>query len=390
MGIKVIATDMDAIFSLPLLIFLCLFSGRASGEKAQALFVFGDSFADTGNRNPYNQTVNRPWRRPYGFTWPGYPAGRFSSGKIQTDFWADIIGLPTPISYELLRSHECNATGKKITKGVNFAVGGSGIFRSYGFTTVAEQVKQFKDLIEENPQFNCHKLSRSVVLISAAGNDYSAFRDRNGSIAGLIKLVKPVVSGTIKAVKDLYKCGLRNFVVSNVASFGCAAEIGKTSCNSNYDDIVSLHTKLLRRSVEKLRSNYMGLSIIISDLISATKHIFSYPSLYGFVDLFVPCCAAKGGIEMCGEVDERGRALFEVCNNVEEKFYWDSIHPTQKGWFAFMSLYSYGAEMPGQNKTLTFINGAPNAISWVESLGFFAYNISIQSGSTYQFDFFHY
>ncbi|XP_059076592.1 GDSL esterase/lipase At3g09930 [Cryptomeria japonica] len=272
-----------------LMTILSLFAGRGIADKAQALFVFGDSFADTGNRNPYNQTVNEPWRRPYGLTWPGYPAGRYSSGKIQTDFWGDILGLPVPIAYELFRSHDCKATAKKIRRGVNFAVGGSGIFQAYGFITVAQQVKQFKKLIAGSHGFDSRKLSRSVVLISVAGNDYGAFlSSRNGSIEGVTDLVKPVVSGIIDGVKELYESRLTNFAVS-------------------------------------------------------------------FVDLFVPCCAEKGGVERCGEVDEVGGALFEVCSNVEEKFQWDMYHPTQQGWNAIMWLYRNGAKE--ENKTISFIEG---------------------------------
>ncbi|GLJ25746.1 hypothetical protein SUGI_0492990 [Cryptomeria japonica] len=77
---------MHALYfsSLFLLSFLNIFAGDA--EKAKALFVFGDSYGDTGNHDPYNETLNQPWKKPYGLTWPGYPAGRFSSGKFH--FWA--------------------------------------------------------------------------------------------------------------------------------------------------------------------------------------------------------------------------------------------------------------------------------------------------------------
>ncbi|XP_059076594.1 GDSL esterase/lipase At5g03610 [Cryptomeria japonica] len=355
---------MDAMFSQALLlivIILSLFAGRGIADKAQALFVFGESYADTGNRNQYNQSVNQSWRRPYGLTWPGYPAGRFSSGKIQTDFWGDVLGLPVPIAYELLRSHGGKA---KTRQGVNFAVGASGIFQAFGFITVAQQVKQFKELSHE---FDSHKLSRSVVLISVAGSDYRAFLSgRNGSTEGLIDLVQPVVNGIIDAVKDLYEVGLRNFAVSNTGHFGCEPQIGKTSCNSNFDELLALHTRLLREGVESLRSNHKDLSIIITDLVSATNYVFSNPQQFGFEDLFVPCCAQKGGINLCGEVDEVGRALYEVCSDVAKKFFWDFVHPTQRGWHAIMSLYSNGVK--GENTRISFIEGAPNIIKAISNV----------------------
>ena len=53
------------------------FSGR------NKLFVFGDSYADTGNTKT---TDKGAWEFPYGITYPGKPSGRFSDGHISTDF----------------------------------------------------------------------------------------------------------------------------------------------------------------------------------------------------------------------------------------------------------------------------------------------------------------
>ena len=52
-----------------------------------ALFVFGDSFLDSGNNNYINTTTldqaNFP---PYGETFFGFPTGRFSDGRLISDF----------------------------------------------------------------------------------------------------------------------------------------------------------------------------------------------------------------------------------------------------------------------------------------------------------------
>ncbi|WVY97026.1 hypothetical protein V8G54_029177 [Vigna mungo] len=49
----------------------------------QKLFVFGDSYVDTGNTR-----IDQPgsWKNPYGITFPGKPAGRFSDGRVITDY----------------------------------------------------------------------------------------------------------------------------------------------------------------------------------------------------------------------------------------------------------------------------------------------------------------
>jgi hypothetical protein len=67
--------------------------GTAEGRpKFNTLFAIGDSYLDTGNRNPADGTqteigpVNQDWLQPYGITFPRNPAGRFSDGFLLTDY----------------------------------------------------------------------------------------------------------------------------------------------------------------------------------------------------------------------------------------------------------------------------------------------------------------
>ncbi|MED6199188.1 GDSL esterase/lipase 2, partial [Stylosanthes scabra] len=90
---------------LMLLLVLCLSSSiliQASEaqiclpKKHVALFVFGDSLFDIGNKNFINTTppyqANYP---PYGLqTLFKYPSGRFSDGRMIPDVVAELAGLP--------------------------------------------------------------------------------------------------------------------------------------------------------------------------------------------------------------------------------------------------------------------------------------------------------
>ncbi|KAK2655175.1 hypothetical protein Ddye_008227 [Dipteronia dyeriana] len=51
--------------------------------KPSKLFVFGDSYADTGN---IGRSFGGSWKEPNGNTFPGKPADRFSSGRVLTDY----------------------------------------------------------------------------------------------------------------------------------------------------------------------------------------------------------------------------------------------------------------------------------------------------------------
>lgn len=58
-------------------------------QQTTLLFAFGDSYADVGNTPRTGPNTGKGWIYPYGITWPntnGPPAGRFSDGKVQTDW----------------------------------------------------------------------------------------------------------------------------------------------------------------------------------------------------------------------------------------------------------------------------------------------------------------
>lgn len=61
------------------------------GRNVKLLFAFGDSYADTGNL----QSDSVSWKSPYGLTFPGEPSGRFSDGRVLTDY----IGMFMHINY---------------------------------------------------------------------------------------------------------------------------------------------------------------------------------------------------------------------------------------------------------------------------------------------------
>lgn len=88
------------------LIYIYIYTGYNGVEgilgqhhKGHKLFVFGDSYSDTGNDN---KTEVHSWSVPYGITFPGNPTGRFSDGRVLTDF---IGSLPCPILSLSLSHH---------------------------------------------------------------------------------------------------------------------------------------------------------------------------------------------------------------------------------------------------------------------------------------------
>lgn len=56
-----------------------------------AFFIFGDSYLDAGNNNYINtSTLDQANFRPYGETYFKFPTGRFSDGRLMSDFIGEL------------------------------------------------------------------------------------------------------------------------------------------------------------------------------------------------------------------------------------------------------------------------------------------------------------
>ncbi|KAG6733160.1 hypothetical protein I3842_01G212900 [Carya illinoinensis] len=87
---------------------------------APSLFIFGDSFLDAGNNNYINTTtLDQANFWPYGETFFKFPTGRFSDGRLVSDFIAEYAKLSLiPPFLQPGNPHYLN--------GVNFASAGAG------------------------------------------------------------------------------------------------------------------------------------------------------------------------------------------------------------------------------------------------------------------------
>ncbi|GAB4833406.1 hypothetical protein Ancab_031649 [Ancistrocladus abbreviatus] len=163
---------------LPLLLcsFICLLTGtnvgveglKANHDHLKKLFVFGDSYADTGNTN---KTLSDAWKVPYGMTFPGKPDGRWCNGHILTDYVAKFMSTRTPVAFRSWKNHP-----NKLKQGMNFAYGGTGVFDIPGviYPNMTRQIDLFQQLVDQKV-YNSSDLQDSVVLVTLSGNDYSAY-----------------------------------------------------------------------------------------------------------------------------------------------------------------------------------------------------------------------
>lgn len=114
------------LYWLLLLVFQYLLlssSTSAAAGKVPAIIVFGDSTVDAGNNN-FIPTIARGNFPPYGRDFDGGVAtGRFSNGRLVTDFFSEAFGLSSSVPAYLDTSY----TIDELAKGVSFASGGTGL-----------------------------------------------------------------------------------------------------------------------------------------------------------------------------------------------------------------------------------------------------------------------
>ncbi|CAH2059096.1 unnamed protein product [Thlaspi arvense] len=306
------------------------------GFKPKTLFVFGDSYADTGNTPA---TFAASWRFPYGITFPGKPAGRFTDGRVSTDYLAKYLGLRTPIAYKWRRL----VLPRKVVKnGINFAYGGAGVFETM-FKVVPNasvQINFFEQLVRKKV-YSQADLNSSVALFSIVGNDYITYDRLNGTSQGRPALIRRVVRHILLDVKKIRDLGVRKVWVALSPPQKCFPSlITPKGCDSN-DTSTNLHNSLLREGLRKLNDERNDKSFLVFDLYNAFVSVFKnkgVPGVSKFPEPLKACCVGLKRGNTCGDVGKNGEKLFSLCKDPKSFFFWDNVHITDQGWRSVFSL----------------------------------------------------
>ncbi|KAH7444014.1 hypothetical protein KP509_02G060400 [Ceratopteris richardii] len=237
--------------------------------KPRALFVFGDSYADTRNHSPYAPILNRPWKLPYGSTWPREGSGRYSDGKIFTNFFTEYLGFPAaPMTARM-------AKGKKqyddSMHGINFSYGGSGIqMIESGFLS--------KDLIVE-----------SMVLFVVCGNDYTAYGDKHPNDEGILDFVPSVASKIDGSLKAFQALGVKKISITKMLPYGCypkiTSKVNYISSNASKNARTILHNKLITDYVTAFKELHPDIEVMMLDFQQAFE--LSFQGNYDTDDLLL-------------------------------------------------------------------------------------------------------
>ncbi|XP_062198621.1 GDSL esterase/lipase At5g03610-like [Phragmites australis] len=311
-------------------------SGCGNGKPPpSSLWVFGDSYADTGNLGDLGRELTHAWYDPYGLSFPGRPTGRFSDGRVLTDFIASAMGMPTPVAYKLRRG----AARGLLARGMNFAVGGSGVLDTGNFQrNISAQI----DLFQAQHPPSSRGCDAGVAVVVVSGNDYSYAADKDNSTNAAIAYIPTVVRRLREQLRRLRdEVGMRKVVVTNLHPMGCTPLFTRALNYSGCDPLANMgaaqHNTALQSVLAALDPT--NRTFLLLDLNAPFAALVDSPSpesssLGRFAEPRRPCCESLSADGYCGQQDDNGKRQYTLCTDPGNHFYWDDVHPTQAAWAA--------------------------------------------------------
>ncbi|KAF1878337.1 hypothetical protein Lal_00047004 [Lupinus albus] len=307
---------------LPLFLILAIsasYVNNVAEVEGTKLFVFGDSYVDTGN----NLNASS-YKLPYGMTYPGTPSGRYANGRVLTDYIASYLKIETPTAYTLKNS-------SNLHNGINFAYGGTGLFKTlFDGPNLTVQIDSFEQLIKQNV-YSKSDVESSIFLVNDGGNDYVAF-------AGIEKFMKSLVEELSVNIKRIHSLGAEKIFVSLLPPAGCVPKISVVSlyhkCLDPLNKVSRNHNTMLLQVVEDLNKELGKPVVRTLDIYNSFQSAIetmqkNHKENSTLMNPLEPCCAPLKAGFACGNVDEKGNKRYTLCEKPELSFFWDNLHPSQ-------------------------------------------------------------
>ncbi|KAK6124781.1 hypothetical protein DH2020_041471 [Rehmannia glutinosa] len=324
-----------ALASIPLiLIFQILLQILKTDAKVSSIIVFGDSTVDSGNNN-YIPTVLKSNFKPYGRDFGGGQAtGRFSNGRIPTDFISEAFGLKRTIPAYLNPAY----TIKDFATGVCFASAGTGYDNSViPLWKEVEYYKEYQSRLRD--YLGNHKaqevLSEALYIISIGTNDFLEnyyllpHRSSEFSIEEYQKFLAGIARNFIT---QIYELGARKMSLTGLPPMGCLPLERTTNlasggdCIDEYNHVAMDFNQKLNALVETLNKEFSGLQLVLTNPYAILYDIIQNPHSFGYEESAIACCGT-GRFEMSYLCDEHNPL---TCSDANKYVFWDSFHPTEK------------------------------------------------------------
>ncbi|KAJ7960315.1 GDSL esterase/lipase [Quillaja saponaria] len=329
-------------------IFVCIFIFHIlslliieTDAKVPAVIVFGDSSVDAGNNN-FIPTIARSNFQPYGRDFLGGKAtGRFSNGRIPTDFISQAFGLKPTIPAYL----DPNYNISDFAIGVTFASAGTGydnatsdVLSVIPLWKELEYYKEYQEKLEAYQGKNKAKetISEALHMMSLGTNDFleNYYTLPNGrSSQYTIQQYEDFLIGIAgNFIKQIYSLGARKISLGGLPPMGCLPLERTTNfmsgseCLPEYNNVSLEFNDKLQKLTVKLNNELPGIKLVFSNPYFIFMDILRKPSNWGYEVASVACCAT--GLFEMGYACNRNNMF--TCTDAAKYVFWDSFHPTEK------------------------------------------------------------
>ncbi|XP_075668519.1 GDSL esterase/lipase At4g26790-like [Castanea sativa] len=308
--------------------------------RVPAIIVFGDSTVDSGNNNQIS-TILKSNFQPYGRDFfGGQPTGRFSNGRLPTDFISEAFGIKPIIPAYLDPSYDI----REFATGVCFASAGTGYDNAtsdvLSVMPLWKELEYYKEYQQDLRGYLGNEIANEVLgealyLLSIGTNDFLENyyilpkRSLEFSIKGYQNFLVGICGNFIT---ELYNLGARKLSVTGLPPMGCLPLERTTNillgsdCIEEYNDVAKDFNEKLKGMIANLNKQLAGIRLVLSNPYDILLEMIQNPELFGFEEAAKACCGT-GMFEMSYLCDKINPF---TCSDANKYVFWDSFHPTEK------------------------------------------------------------
>ncbi|XP_054801236.1 GDSL esterase/lipase At5g45950 [Prosopis cineraria] len=302
--------------------------------NVSCILVFGDSSVDPGNNNVL-PTLMKSNFAPYGKDFfNGRPTGRFSDGRLASDFLAEAVGYRKTVPAFL----DPNLKLSDLPHGVSFASAATGYD---DFTANISNVLPVSKQLEYFEHYKIHLrklvgversefiVRNALYIISMGTNDFlqNYFLDpTRPNQFSILQFQNFLLSRFSHTIEGMHRLGAKRIIVVGVPPMGCLplmkALQNKRDCVASLNRIsYSFNSKILHQ-MATLRAK-LGVKMAYVDVYNSILNAVLDPIKHGFEEGSKGCCGT-GTVEY----GESCRGL-ETCSDPSKYIFWDAVHPTE-------------------------------------------------------------
>nr|CAB3475772.1 unnamed protein product [Digitaria exilis] len=353
-------TMKHIILCLQIFVLLSSFSCSMQTQYT-AIFSFGDSYTDTGNKAIISGPVTpNLWitKPPYGMTFFGHPTGRLSDGRLTIDFIAEALGLPLlPPSLTKNQSFKqganfavAGATAlKQDHRALHMQAGGGARLPPPSNISLSDELGWFdamKPSLCSSPQACKEYFGKALFVVGELGwNDYGVMLVGGKSVPEVQSYVAQIVETISAATEKLINDGATSILVSGISPMGCAPGnlvfLGTnnaadyesdTGCLKALNQLSKEHNAQLRRALSSLTGEHPGVRVSYGDLYTPVAGFAASPGRYGFDGAggaLRACCGGGGGRYNFNLSAACGMPGVSACKDPAAYVDWDGVHLTE-------------------------------------------------------------